>query len=80
MTDREIIVTALAGESAKTDTPPDMVLAIAFEFLCAEAEALVHDGADDYSLAMAHAARCKALGEFVAKHMDVEFVERPVTP
>jgi hypothetical protein len=80
MNDRQIIVTALAGESASNDPEATNVLNIALEFLEAEAEELVGHfspavGEAGYSLAAAHQARCRALHEFVKRYMTAAFVE-----
>jgi hypothetical protein len=78
--DRQIILTALAGESASDDPNANNVLGIAFEFLCAEADELVDHFPSDgvstaFSLALAHASRCHALKAFVSEHMKASFAE-----
>lgn len=74
MTAREIALLALAGPYVP-DHASD-VLGISFEYLHAEASSLVDSldqKSDLYSLAMAHAARLKALETVIDEYMTVAY-------
>jgi hypothetical protein len=76
MSPREIIITALAGESAADEEDAQAVVGIAFEQAVADAFALAmeFEGQNDkYLRAINHTGRLRALGEFIERYLKVEF-------
>jgi hypothetical protein len=74
--DHDIIVTALAGESAVGENAVN-VINLALEIATTEAYDIMSTTSDGdnarYVLAHAHASRLKALSEFICSHVAVAF-------